>query len=402
MTKTQTAQGAVGIEPLAGSYNINAVHRPGVTVEFGFGYGVTVAASEWVDVTGYVRSIDIRRGRSDDLNRVEAGSAAVVLDNRDARFDPSNTAGPYYADLKPLVQVRIRANWLGVTYGLFYGYVEAYQLGYVKGPLAHSGDAITTIRAVDGFKPLALRVINASIASAKTVAQIIVGLDEAAWPSTLRDLPDSTFGSYTLAASTLTNASALGFLQNVTEAEGGILYMNADGEVTFKLQNYTGQTFDEASRTWGDGGGTELPYRDLTFDYSDFYIYNDIRIARSGGAEQSASDGTSQDAYGVRSLVQSGTLHNADASCLDLALILVARYKDPFVRAPRIEMTGQSNPDAWPQILSTDITSKLIVRRRPPPTGELTELESVVQGISHTITPDFWTNSFNLSQFVAV
>jgi hypothetical protein len=41
------------------------------------------------DVTDEVRSVTVRRGRSRELERYQAGAATVVLDSQDRKYDPS-------------------------------------------------------------------------------------------------------------------------------------------------------------------------------------------------------------------------------------------------------------------------------------------------------------------------
>jgi len=65
---------------------------------------------QWTDVTSYVRGISINRGRSDETANFEAGTAQIVLDNRDRRFDPFYTSGPYYGNLKPRRNIRVQAS----------------------------------------------------------------------------------------------------------------------------------------------------------------------------------------------------------------------------------------------------------------------------------------------------
>lgn len=60
----------------------------------------------WTEITAYVRACTLKRGRQHELSRTDPGSATVTLDNIDARFDPQNTAGPYYPNLKPMRRLR--------------------------------------------------------------------------------------------------------------------------------------------------------------------------------------------------------------------------------------------------------------------------------------------------------
>lgn len=50
-------------------------------------------------------------GRQTELDRFNDASLTVALDNTTRRFDPTNTAGPYYGNLRPMRRIRIRAGW---------------------------------------------------------------------------------------------------------------------------------------------------------------------------------------------------------------------------------------------------------------------------------------------------
>ena len=63
-------------------------------------------ASIFTDVTSYVQSVAISRGRSRDLNAFVSGSATIELENSaDGLFNPANTGGPYYPGIEPLIEV---------------------------------------------------------------------------------------------------------------------------------------------------------------------------------------------------------------------------------------------------------------------------------------------------------
>ena len=48
------------------------------------------------DVAEYVQEISISRGRSDQLQTFNAGTATITLLNNDRRFDPINEDSPYW------------------------------------------------------------------------------------------------------------------------------------------------------------------------------------------------------------------------------------------------------------------------------------------------------------------
>ncbi len=98
---------------------------PVAIVEIAFDDGPYVVSPTWTNVTSYVREMTTDRGRSDDWGTFD-GSASVVLSNRDRRFDPFNTSGPYYGKLLPRRQIRITATYGGTTYPVFRGFVAGW------------------------------------------------------------------------------------------------------------------------------------------------------------------------------------------------------------------------------------------------------------------------------------
>jgi hypothetical protein len=105
----------------------------------------------WSDVTARVRSFSTSRGRNSELSEHDAGTATVMLDNRDRAFDPTYSGSPYYPNVRPMNRVWIREMFNGVTNSVFKGYVEAYDQQWPDGGFS---DAITVVAAADEFKVL--------------------------------------------------------------------------------------------------------------------------------------------------------------------------------------------------------------------------------------------------------
>lgn len=94
-------------------------------VYIAFSDGPYVASPTWTEVTSYVRSVTTDRGRSDDWGPFQ-GNAVVELDNRDRRFDPYYTSGPYYGNLLPRRQIKIEATYNSTTYAVFRGFIAGW------------------------------------------------------------------------------------------------------------------------------------------------------------------------------------------------------------------------------------------------------------------------------------
>ena len=62
--------------------------QPVTKVEFGFTQA-SAGVYTFLDITSYVRSVDVSRGLSRDLDSYSAATCNVVLDNRSRAFDPS-------------------------------------------------------------------------------------------------------------------------------------------------------------------------------------------------------------------------------------------------------------------------------------------------------------------------
>jgi hypothetical protein len=119
-------------------------------VSIAFGSSGSTGTPSWTDVSTYVRSATWHRGRSRALDKFQAGTATVVLDNRDRRFDPDYVSGPYSGQILPRCQIRIQGQYNGVTYSLWQGYVDAWPQGYTN-----PNDSTATVNATDGFTTLA-------------------------------------------------------------------------------------------------------------------------------------------------------------------------------------------------------------------------------------------------------
>ena len=131
------------------------------TVEIGFSttsgantvpLGALLSDIVWTDVTAYVRGLSFTRGRSNELDTFQTGSASVVLANADRRFDPSYSSSPYNGALTPLRPIQItvsnRDDFGSTTITpVFFGFIDGWPQTYET-----YGDATVTVNASDPFK----------------------------------------------------------------------------------------------------------------------------------------------------------------------------------------------------------------------------------------------------------
>lgn len=160
---------------------------PTITCEISFASDPLTASPTWVDVSSYLRAWDIKRGRSSERSRVDAGTAVVVLSNRDRRFDPTYASSPYYPNVVPMRQIRLRATYNAVTYDLFRGFIESWPLRY-SGGAKNAGDAVVELSCVDAFKLFSLFQVKAYSAEVLEDAPVAYWkLDDASGAATAAD-----------------------------------------------------------------------------------------------------------------------------------------------------------------------------------------------------------------------
>jgi hypothetical protein len=374
----------------------------------------------WTDITPYLKSFSVKRGRNFELDRTEAGTATVVLDNSDGRFEPLNPYGAYYGSLKRYRRVRLRAFWAGSFYPIFNGFIT--QLPETILGLAN---AEASISLSDGFVALSQCLLSSTYAVEKSDVRIGHVLDDALWTTgsawTLGDqflgaLGISTVlgpagdrqvdpGQALLDTITLNNTSALQHIQDVQATEDGWIFVSADGTFVFYSRNRrTAQSNLSTMQTFGDRPGSqELMYVNVVLN-DDVPIYNTVQVTRSatGSVPQKAQDNASRSSYFVQSL-QLQSLVTDDATATAMANYYVNRYKEPKQRIATLVLDGTGDPQKlWPQILGREIADPVTVRVRPPvtPWGSVTiEQPSWIEGIEHTWTAEGgeWTTQWHLS-----
>lgn len=357
-------------------------------------------AGTWTDVTPWARhGITTRRGSSritSPVIRYEAGQATVTLDNTDRRFDPTNLSGPYAtgsrSKVTPMRPLRIRATWNSVTYDLFRGFVDEWDVDHVADVYS---EAVVT--ATDGFKVLNNRKraavdppVGAGEDSGDRVDRI---LDSAGWPNADRQV---SVGNSTMQATTL-EGDALAELQAVAESEIGELYISAAGKVVFRNRQaiLLESRSNTVQATFGTGG-TRTPARaKLVTDDATFY--NEIRATREGGTEQVAGDEVSQEEFLIKTYPVSGLLLETDTEVESYAGWILYVSKEPEVRFDSIEIHAHADPDnLFPQVLAREIGDRIRIIRQPSGGGPAIERDVFIRGVSHTTGPGTWITTWTL------
>lgn len=373
--------------------HILAVVFPAITVRVAFDSDPFDSSPSWTQLTGEVLSCSIKRGRQHALDRVEAGTAIVVIKNISGNYWPDNPGGAYYGKVLPVKRINIRATYGATTYDLFTGFIESWKPTW----LSDSGlGPIMTLTCTDLFKNLSFLLLNDGGGYAQELSGTRFGnvLDDLSWPAGARDIDAGQ--SQIQATGAISNVPGMEHLQDVARSEAGLIFIAGDGDFQFQDRHARfNSPYNASQATFGDGAG-EMRFTNIEFSYDDQFIFNDIRIQREGGTEQVATDATSQGDYGKRGLPRTGLLMTTDGEAKDQAEYLLNNYKDPRMRVKSITLKPGGHPDdLFPKALSYDLSTRITVTLSQASLNEDYYIEEVHHRFS--AKDRLWTTEWQLS-----
>ena len=336
-----------------------------------------------VDITEYCQLVSITRGRQDQFAQFNAGQCSLTLLNNDRRFDPINTASPYYdaaagrSGVVPRRKVTVKSgsNFLFTGRITDIDVIYNYQLSEV------------VITAADDFVLLANTVVEAdttpSVELSGARVDFLLDLPEVDYPLATRDISAglATLGAYQIDA----NTNALTYLQSIATSEQGACFIAANGDLTFT--DRLDASFASISAEFSDAG-VDIPYDALEVIYGQEFLYNRIQATVQGGAVQVADDAASQAEFGITTLALPDLLLQSNDEALTLADYLVALYAEPQYRFDNVGVlvSALSAPDR--DIVNALELQDVVEITRSYSTGSpasVTELYKV-ERLSHTIT----------------
>lgn len=352
----------------------------------------------FTDISAYVRRLTTNRAFSRGVQTWQSGSATVILNDRDGRFNPSNLSGPYVStgvtQIRPMRPIRITASYAGTTYPVYRGYVTDWSESWSGGAVG-KGDAYTTLSCADEF---------AIFANVDGMAVTPVGAGDLAGARVHRWLDaaghtgerDIDLGVNTMQATDLSDDTLQGLEATVT-SEGGALYVDGAGVVVFDQQTaLIDNTRSVISQVTFADDGTGLPYVDAEVAYNSDLVVNYAAFTRTGGSAQTVADATSRALYGTRRRTDTNLICETDAQALALAQWRVQQGKDPELRFTKITLKPRKAPSTlYPQVLGRLVRDQITVKRNPPGSFAITQACHIA-GVSHEITPDSWTTTWQL------
>lgn len=361
------------------------------------------------DVASYCKTIDISRGRSDQLSAFGSGSCNITLNNNDRRFDPINTSSPYWngvtgtTGVAPRRKVTVKSN--GVT--LFVGRITDVNVDYDwSSPSSTSEKSTVQIQASDDFYTLATTITQADITPTEQLssARVTAMLDlaEVNYPAASRSISTgiSTVGG---GATFLIDAgtNVIQYLQDVAQAEQGYFFVSSAGNLTFNSR--VAGSFGSPEVTFTDTG-SGVPYQTLGVMYGQELLYNKVICEVVGGTPQVANNTASQTEYGISTLSLTGLLLKDDAAALTLANALLSLFSTPQYRFNDLQTLynglSAGNQTALSSLDLTDIISVTRSFRTGTPSSITKNYR--IQQVSHKIDVNRHSVEFNLMDAVLV
>lgn len=339
------------------------------------------------DVSQFLLGVQVNRGKSRELDRYNAGQSNVLLDNRARTFDPLYTSSPYFGQIIPHREIRIKSNGSA----LFYGVIDDWNFDY-----SPTGDNTASAFSSDGFTLLATQSLSAHTATSQlTGARVNAVLDrpEVSWPASIRNIET---GRATLQADIVDEGTnALEYLQTVEKSEPGSIFIGKDGY--FNFQQRTQDISSTAVKTFADNG-TGISFNNLQVVYGSEQLYNRIVVTRLNGTAQIAEDTDSQTQYGISTLDQDGLLLSSDTASAELATYLLSRYSEPEYRFEALEIELANLPTSQQNdVLSLELTDVVRVKFTPNGVGSAIDQYAQITGITHRTNSVSHTVTIGLS-----
>ena len=337
----------------------------------------TLGGLQYADLTSLVESVNIKRGRSRQLDQFNAGTATVSFDNATRILDPSNTASIYYPFVLPRCPIIILANGIPIYTGLITDWNLNYDIANQDIMYAACSDQFTVLanQSFGGFS-------NTEVSSSELVKAVLIQ------PDVLYQGPQEiTTGSSTMGAFFIdVDTNCLDYLQRITTSEQGYLYIAADGTLTFKGRTSVLNPVADATFTYD---GTGIPYQTLLNEFGDELLYNYIVTESPAGAAQTTSDADSIALYQTQTYQVLDLLNSTVTEVAGLGEYLLGKYRNPVLRFNGLSTQLAALTETQQNVcLNLDLTDVCTVTKNFV-TGTPSDISQtlIVSGVSHNIVP---------------
>lgn len=293
----------------------------------------TLGGVVFKDITSRVEALTISRGKNRELDRFNAGSLQIVLNNNDRAFDPNYPASPFAGAIVPRREVNVTVDGVRTITTT----IDDWNFNYAPG-----GDSRAEISATDDFTLLARQTLIPGTAVTQLSGarvEAILDQENVAWPETLRSIDTGI----SILGADLLEGNALQYLQKVSDSEQGLLFIGKNGDLVFRDRLDATPTSSSVTDFTDDGTG--IPFTLTSVNFGSELLYNEATVTSIAGTAVANND-RSRSSYGVSSL-QLDTLVSTQAQLQNLADFLVQKYGDPEYRFESISvnLNNVSSPE---------------------------------------------------------
>jgi hypothetical protein len=347
--------------------------RPIIPVEISPGIQIYVNEA-WQDISEYVMTLQIKRGRMHELDRVEAGTAIMVVNNEAGHFWRYNPNSDYYPEIKPLIPIRVIMALGDILYLLYNGLIEGWKPSWSSD--VSQGIPIMTLEAVDMFKRFSRAFIRTVRPSELAGARIDAILDHIGWPlgEDWRSIDPGTVMISELVLDEANPENAQEHMLDVALAEGGIFFMDGAGRAVFQ---------DADSRITGENSSTKATltkddFLPVQLSDDDTMIYNSAQINN-----QFYQTPDIDPLIGSREYKETYPLAS-ETEALARAYIIAERYKDSILRLPAIPILPANDPERlYPMVYGYELSTKIKVQLDDPAYPAKLDQTYHIEGIQH-------------------
>ena len=335
------------------------------------------------DVSRFVSSVSVQRGKNRELDRFSAGTLSVVLNNESRFFDPFGAT-----EIDPIPRVPIRVTSGSVVQ--FTGVVEDWDYSYEPG-----GRSSALVRAADDLTRLARTSVVASGTATPELSGArlnrVLDMDSVRWPEDHRfvDVGDSF-----LCSDVFEGQNALEYLQLVEVSEQGQLFVGKGGDLVFRSRTSATPRTGDVLVFADDGSG--VPYNQVQVNYGTELMVNRVTVSAPLSTAV-AENVSSQTTFGVIS--EELTVLCASASVVqNIADFVVARFGEPEYRFETllIDVDGLAAGQVA-DVLALEIGDVVEVKFTPNGVGAPIDRFAQVIGVSHEVGPMSHQVSLRLS-----
>jgi hypothetical protein len=352
------------------------------------------------DVTQYVRSVNVKRGRSTIQDKFTAGQMSVTFDNRARVFDPNYTSSPIYGAVKPRRRIIFTIATDNYPEGiqLFTGTIDSWSFNYDV-----STDSTATVSASDGFTILSNQniTLTAPVSETSDVRFSRVLTDSSVnWPP---EISGSIGAAFTIGTASY-SGDALSYLQQLADSERGYLTVDGYGNLVFFGWNWF--VSQPVFSYFGPSGGTAIPFTaiETTYDTDQFYNYVTVTGYPGTVTNQSVS---SQNEYGI-SYGEFPVLQAGTAQMAWVATHMIQKFSDPRFRVTNLTVSlddsnlrqiPSSYGDALSEILilASNIGLYVQVSWTPNNVGTASTQTGFTIGVEVSASPNRCDITFNIS-----